>query len=53
MSRVLLFAVAAAAVILAQYVDRGSSYLVQQQEIARSQGDDNVTTGAIRRGQQR
>ena len=53
MSRWALFAVAAAAVVLAQYVDRGSSRLAQQQELARSQGDDAVLTGTIRRTPQR
>lgn len=49
MSRWVLFAVAAGAVILAQYVDRGSSYLADRQQIARGQGDDNILTGTIRR----
>jgi hypothetical protein len=48
MSRWILFAVAAGAVVLTQYVDRGSSWLAQRQEIARSNGDDAITTGSVR-----
>lgn len=48
MSRWILFAVAAGAVVLAQYVDRGSSWLAERQEIARNQGDDSIVTGSIR-----
>lgn len=55
MSRWMLFAVAAAAVVMAQYVDRGSQALRErQQEIARHQSfDDNLTTGSIRRNPSR
>ena len=53
MSRLALFIIAAGAVVLAQYVDRGSFYIAQQQEIARGQADDNVLTGSTRRGSNR
>lgn len=50
MSRWMLFAVAAAAIVMAQYVDRGSQVLRERQdEIARHQSDDGLTTGSIRR----
>jgi hypothetical protein len=48
MSRWVLFAVAAGAVVLAQYVDRGSSWLAERHEIARGQGDDGILTGTVR-----
>lgn len=50
MSRWMLFAVAAAAIVMAQYVDRGSQVLRERQdEIARHHSDDGLTTGSIRR----
>lgn len=48
MSRWILFAVAAAAVVLTQYVDRGSSWLAERQQIAREQVDDAIVTGSVR-----
>jgi hypothetical protein len=51
MSRWVLFAVAAASVLMAQFVDRGSKDLAQNLQAVRSPlpADDNILTGSIRR----
>lgn len=53
MSRWIVFAVAAAAVVLANFVDRGSKELVQNGQWARPAGDDAILTGTVRRPAQR
>lgn len=55
MSRWVLFAVAAASVLMAQFVDRGSKDLAQNLQAVRSPlpADDNILTGSIRRQTQR
>ena len=51
MSRWVLFAVAAASVLLAQFVDRGSKDLAQELHAARPPivADDAIMTGSVRR----
>lgn len=55
MSRWVLFAVAAASVLLAQFVDRGSKDLAQELHAARPPivADDAIMTGSVRRQPQR
>ncbi|KAF0129952.1 MAG: hypothetical protein FD152_2166 [Xanthobacteraceae bacterium] len=53
MSRWLLFLVAAAAVVTAQFIDRGSKELAEARQWARGTSDDAIQTGTIRRPQQR
>ncbi|MDP2802262.1 MAG: hypothetical protein Q8O26_10295 [Phreatobacter sp.] len=54
MSRWVLFAVAAASVVLAQFVDRGSKDLAEGIQTARMpQSDDDIRTGTVRRPPQR
>ncbi len=57
MSRMVLVLVAAGAVLLAQFIDRGSQQIVNLNDLARQDrpiaGDDNVLTGTIRRGPNR
>jgi hypothetical protein len=57
MSRLVLFVVAAGAVVLAQFIDRGSQQIVNLNDLARQDrpigADDNVLTGSIRRPPQR
>lgn len=54
MSRWVLIAVAAASVILAQFVDRGSKDLADGLQTARApQSDDDIRTGSVRRAPQR
>jgi len=55
MSRWVLFAVAAASILLAQFVDRGSKDLAQELHAARPPivADDAITTGTVRRQPQR
>ena len=57
MSRWVLMLVAAGAVILAQFIDRGSQQIVNLNDLARQDrpiaGDDNVLTGSIRRNPNR
>jgi hypothetical protein len=52
-----LVLVAAGAVLLAQFIDRGSQQIVNLNDLARQDrpiaGDDNVLTGTIRRGPNR
>lgn len=50
MSRWVLFAVAAGAVILARIADSGSIQLAGRQEVPRhAAGDDGLVTGSVRR----
>ncbi|MBY0360826.1 MAG: hypothetical protein K2X45_02875 [Phreatobacter sp.] len=54
MSRWVLFAVAAASVVLAQFIDRGSKDLAEGMQTARmQQADDDIRTGTVRRPPQR
>ncbi|MCZ8314707.1 hypothetical protein [Phreatobacter sp.] len=55
MSRWVLFAVAAASILLAQFVDRGSKDLAQELHAARPPivADDAIMTGSVRRPPQR
>ena len=55
MSRWVLFAVAAASVLLAQFVDRGSKDLAQELHAARPPivADDAIMTGSVRHQPQR
>jgi hypothetical protein len=53
MSRWLLFLVAVAAVVTAQFVDRGSKELAETRQWARGAADDAIQTGTIRRPPQR
>ncbi len=55
MSRWVLFAMAAASILLAQFVDRGSKDLAQNLQAIRSPApsDDNIMTGSVRRPPQR
>ncbi len=53
MSRWLLFVVAAAAVVTAQFIDRGSKELAESRQWARGNADDAIQTGTIRRPPQR
>lgn len=57
MSRWVLMLVAGAAVVLAQFIDRGSQQILNLNELARQDrpiaGDDNVVTGSIRRSPNR
>lgn len=51
MSRIVLFVVAAGAVVLAQFADRSTAHLPGSQSVATRQqaSDDAIVTGAIRR----
>mgnify|MGYP001199921314 CR=1 FL=1 len=53
MSRWLLFLVAALAVVLTQFADRGSKELMEGRQWARGTADDTIQTGSIRRPPQR
>lgn len=53
MSRWLLFFVAVAAVVTAQFVDRGSKELAEGRQWARGTSDDAIQTGTVRRPPQR
>jgi hypothetical protein len=54
MSRWVLIAVAAASVLLAQFVDRGSKDLAEGLQTARAPvSDDDIRTGSVRRPPQR
>lgn len=59
MLRISLALVAIMAIVLAQYVDRGSAVLSEAVEVAHRQNapahadDDNVVTGSIRRNRDR
>jgi hypothetical protein len=53
MSRWLLFLVAVAAVVTAQFVDRGSKELAEGRQWARGTADDAIQTGTVRRQPQR
>lgn len=53
MSRWLLFLVAALAVVLAPFIDRGSREMAESRQWARGTADDAIQTGTIRRPQQR